>query len=137
MHKLLRQAIAIGRRRDRLKAATLQLYAAKLETKLDRLLQIVPTAEQGEKLKKIIKKWRQNLFIFVTNRDLPPTNNGSEQALRPCVIFRKVTNCFRSEWAADLYADVRSVVETGRRRAIGALQAIRLTLDQKPLPLPQ
>jgi transposase len=137
MHKLLRQAIAIGRRRDRLKDATLQLYAAKLETKLDRLLQIVPTAEQGEKLKKIIKKWRQNLFIFVTNRDLPPTNNGSEQALRPCVIFRKVTNCFRSEWAADLYADVRSVVETGRRRAIGALQAIRLTLDQKPLPLPQ
>jgi transposase len=120
-----------------LKDATLQLYAAKLETKLDRLLQIVPTAEQGEKLKKIIKKWRQNLFIFVTNRDLPPTNNGSEQALRPCVIFRKVTNCFRSEWAADLYADVRSVVETGRRRAIGALQAIRLTLDQKPLPLPQ
>jgi transposase len=135
MHKLLRQAIAIGRRRDRLKDATLQLYAAKLETKLDRLLQIVPTAEQGEKLKKIIKKWRQNLFIFVTNRDLPPTNNGSEQALRPCVIFRKVTNCFRSQWAADLYADIRSVVETGRRRAIGALQAIRLTLNDQPLPL--
>jgi transposase len=135
IHKLLRQAIAIGRRRDRLQDTTLQLYAAKLETKLDRLLQIVPTAEQGEKLKKIIKKWRQNLFIFVTNRDLPPTNNGSEQALRPCVIFRKVTNCFRSEWAADLYADIRSVVETGRRRAIGALQAIRLTLNDQPLPL--
>jgi transposase IS66 family protein len=65
---------------------------------------------------------------------IPPTNNGSEQALRPCVIFRKVTNCFRSEWAAKLYADIRSVIETARRKAIGALEAIRLTLNGLPLP---
>jgi len=67
------------------------------------------------------------------NRAIPPTNNGSEQAIRPCVTFRKVTNCFRSEWGAELYADIRSTLETARRRAIGALQAIRLTLDDKPL----
>jgi hypothetical protein len=56
--------------------------------------------------------------------------------LRPCVIFRKVTNCFRSQWGANLYADIRSTIETARRRAIGALEAIRLTLDGKPLPIP-
>ena len=67
------------------------------------------------------------------NRAIPPTNNGSEQAIRPCVTFRKVTNCFRSEWGAKLYADIRSTLETARRRTIGALQAIRLTLDDKPL----
>jgi transposase len=67
------------------------------------------------------------------NRAIPPTNNGSEQAIRPCVTFRKVTNCFRSEWGAKLYADIRSTLETARRRAIGALQAIRLTLHDKPL----
>ena len=68
------------------------------------------------------------MFVFVTNRDLPATNNGSERALRPCVVFRKITNGFRTAWGARLYADIRSVVETGRRRAIGALDAIRLTL---------
>lgn len=73
--------------------------------------------------------------MFVTNRNLPPTNNGSEQAIRPCVTFRKVTNCFRSEWGAKLYADIRSVLETARRRAIDPLTAIRLTLDGKPLKL--
>jgi hypothetical protein len=77
----------------------------------------------------VIKGCRRHLFVFLANRAIPPTNNGSERALRPCVIFRKVTNCFRSEWAAHLYADVRSVIETGRRRAIGALEAIRLTSD--------
>ena len=87
-------------------------------------MQIVPDTKAGQKLQRIIKRFLQTLFVFVTNRDIPPTNNGSEQALRPCVVFRKVTNCFRSQWGAQLYANVRSVVETARRRSIGALQAV-------------
>jgi transposase len=47
---------------------------------------------------------------FVTNRDLPATNNGSERALRPCAVFRKITNGFRTQWGAELYADIRSIV---------------------------
>jgi transposase len=133
--QLLKQAVAIGHRRDRLAASTLAVYAARLEAKLDRLLRIAPANRQGQKLLRIIKKVRQNLFVFVTNRALPPTNNGSERALRPCVVFRKVTNCFRSQWGAKLYADVRSVFETARRRGISVLQAIRLTLDERPLPI--
>ena len=133
--KLLKQAIAIGHRRDRLADSTLTVYAEKLEAKLDQLLQIEPANRQGQKLLRIIKKYRQNLFVFVTNRAVPPTNNGSEQALRPCVIFRKITNCFRSHWGPKLYADVRSVFETARRRGIPILQSIRLTLDEQPLPV--
>jgi len=132
--KLLRQACAIGRRRERLADATLRSYAAKLDNRLNELLRIVPKDSEGEKLQRTIKRFRQNLFVFVTNRELPPTNNGSEQAIRPCVTFRKVTNCFRSEWGATLYADIRSVLETARRRAIDPLTAIRLTLDAVPLP---
>jgi transposase len=134
---LLKHAIAIGHRRDRLADATLAVYVAKLEAKLDRLLQIEPANREGQKLLRIIKKYRQNLFVFLTHRAVPPTNNGSEQALRPCVIFRKITNCFRSQWGAKLYADVRSVFETARRRGIAILQAIRLTLDEQPLPVAQ
>jgi transposase len=134
---LLKHAIAIGHRRDRLADATLAVYVAKLEAKLDRLIQIEPANREGQKLLRVIKRYRQNLFVFVTNRAVPPTNNGSEQALRPCVIFRKITNCFRSQWGAKLYADVRSVFETARRRGIAILQAIRLTLDDQPLPVPQ
>ena len=66
--------------------------------------------------------------------DITPTNNGSEQAFRPCAVFRKVTNCFRSEWGAGLYANVKSVLETARRRGIAILRAIRLTLDGIALP---
>jgi transposase len=134
LKRLLQQATGIGQRRAQLADASLRAYAGKLERKLDALLRIAPDNRTGEKLQQVIKKARQHLFVFVTNRDLPATNNGSEQALRPCVIFRKVTNCFRSQWGANLYADIRSVIETARRRAVGAFDAIRLTLNNVLLP---
>jgi transposase len=133
LRRLLSDACAIGGRRDALSDATLKSYKARLETRLTRILTRTPAHEAGVKLIAMIKRTRQFLFVFMTNRELPATNNGSEQAIRPCVIFRKVVYCFRSEWGAKLYADIRSVIETGRRRAIDALDAIRLTLAGKPL----
>jgi transposase len=63
--------------------------------------------------------------VFLKRRDAEPTNNESERALRPSVIFRKVTNGFRSEWGAQTYAALCSIVETGRRNSRNALTAIR------------
>ena len=130
---LLKRACAIGRRRTDLKDATLRAYEADLERRLDRLLVLDPTQPAGIKLRRIIRKVRPHLFVFVQNRDLEPTNNGSERALRPCVVYRKITNGFRQEWGAHLYADIRSVIETARRRSIRAIEAIRLTLKGEPL----
>ena len=62
---------------------------------------------------------------FLSRRDVEPTNNQSEQALRPSVIFRKVTNGFRSAWGAKVYADICSIVGTGRRAGRSALAALR------------
>jgi len=126
---LLKRACAIGRRRESLADSTLKAYEADLDRRLDRLLDLTPTHKAGRKLQKMFKEIRSHLFVFVTHRELTATNNGSERALRPAAIYRKVTNGFRSEWAARLYADVRSVIETGRRRCIRAIDAIRLTLQ--------
>ena len=131
---LLKRACAIGRRRDALADATLKAYAADLDQRLDRLMSLVPTDRAGIRLQKIIRKTRRHLFVFVTNRAITATNNGSERALRPCVVYRKITNGFRSEWGAALYADIRSVVETARRRSIRAIDAIRLTLKREAIP---
>ena len=135
LRKLLQQACGIGGRRAALADATLRAYGYQLDAKLDALLRITPAHAAGKKLQKAIKGCRRYLFVFLADRAIPPTNNGSEQALRPCVIFRKVTNCFRSEWGAQLYADFRSVIETARRRAIAPLDAIHATLKGIPLSL--
>jgi len=133
LRHLLGRACRIGRRRDRLADATLKTYAARLNVSLDELMRLAPTHEAGVKLQRMIKRTRRYLFVFVTNRDIPATNNGSERALRPCSVFRKITNGLRTEWGAKLYADICSVIETARRRSIGALEAIRLTLAGAPL----
>jgi transposase len=131
---LIKRACAIGRRRERLTDATLKSYEADLDRRLDRLMALVPHHPAGAKLQTMIRKTRRHLFVFVQNRDLSATNNGAERALRPCAVYRKITNGFRSEWGAALYADIRSVVETARRRSIRTIEAIRLTLDERPLP---
>src|SRR5438445_3741195 len=114
-HKLLRRAIAIGQRRPELKDTTLVQYRADLDRRLDRLLAVSPTAEAGRKLARAIRRCRGDLFVFITRRDVPATNNDCERALRPSVIFRKVTGGFRSQWGRRIYCEALSVMRTGRR----------------------
>ena len=45
--------------------------------------------------------------------------------MRPSVIFRRVTNGFRSEWGAKVYADLCSIVATGRLADHTAFATVR------------
>ena len=134
--RLLLRAIVIGRRREALKDATLEQYHADLDRRLDRIMAAVPIGEPGRKLRKRIAANRAHLFVFVTNRDVPYTNNVSERNLRPSVIFRKVTNGFRCEWGADTYAAFRSVVSTAKANRTAVLDAVRIALLTQPLSTP-
>ncbi len=64
---LLKWAVRMGRRRPDLADTTLAAYHSRLRSKLDELLKIGPPTDAGQKLQRIIKKFRQNLFVFVTN----------------------------------------------------------------------
>lgn len=79
---------------------------------------------------------RGDLFVFLTRRDVPCTNNGCEQALRPSAIFREVTGWFRSHWGAQLYAAALTVIATGRLNGRSALRSIRETLAGQPILIP-
>lgn len=135
-YKLLQRAVAIGHRRSELKNTTLAQYRADLDRRLDRLLAVNPTTEAGHQLARGIRKCRGDLFVFVTHRDVPATNNECERALRPSVIFRKVTGGFRSQWGARTYADALSVIATGRLHGRSALQALRDALAGRPILVP-
>jgi transposase len=129
--RLLLRAIAIGQRRETLKDSTLKQHLADLDRRLDRIIAAVPLGEPGRKLRKRIAANRAHLFVFVTNRDVPYTNNVSERHLRPSVIFRKVTNGFRCEWGAETYAAFRSVVSTAKANRASVLEVLRFVLVAK------
>ena len=136
MTRIVLRAIAIGKRRDRLRDSTLQSYRADLDRRVDAAMKLRPTNRHGVRLRKRFAKVRDNLFVFVTEREVPYTNNASERALRPSVVFRKVTNGFRSPWGADLFAGVRSVIDTGRHQDLTPLQAIQAALEGQSVLLP-
>jgi transposase len=123
---LLKDACAVGRRRPDLADATIAAHRRRLERELDRLLALKPTDAEGRKLRDAVYlDCRDKLLVLLKRRDVEPTNNESERALRPSVIFRKVTNGFRSRWGAKAYAALCSIVETGRRNGRSAITAIR------------
>ena len=121
----LRWAIRIGKRRSSLKDSTLAAYAAKAERGLDALVAVPAAHPAGRDLQRQVKAWRGKFFVFLTDRRVPPTNNGSEQEIRPSVVFRKVTNGFRSDWGPRIHAGYRSVTGTARLQGQSAWTAIR------------
>lgn len=86
------------------------------------------THRDGQRLRRRYGKLRSHLFTFLDHPELPADNNGSDRGLRPTATYRKVTGGFRSDWGADLFAGVRSIIGTAARRGVGAYQAIQQTL---------
>src|SRR6202162_2495584 len=131
----LKDACAVGRRRPDLADSTIAAHRRRLDRELDRLLDLKPTDVEGSHLRAAIAVTASaKLLVFLTRRDVEATNNNSERALRPSVIFRRVTTGFRSQWGAKVYADLCSVVAPGRLAGRSALAAIR---DALATPAPE
>jgi transposase len=129
MKRVLLRAFVIHRKREHLAASTLARYRWDLKRRLAACLALEPEHSEGLRLKKRYLKIQDHLFLFLEDASIPPTNNSSEQALRMSTVFRKVTNCFRSEWGRDLFAAVRSVVNIGKRQGLSEYQAIQRALS--------
>ncbi len=115
--------------RHHLKDTTLASYAARADLKLSQLMRARVVHSAGKALMKQIKARRTKFFVFLTDRDVPATNNISGREIRPSVVFRKVTGGFRSDWVAGIHAGYRSVTGTARLQGQSALGAIRNLVD--------
>ena len=131
MKRLLLRAFAIHKKRQTLSEDKLLHYREQFKRSLKLFLKLKPDNPEGKRLIKRYLKLKDSLFLFLEDSTIPPTNNSSEQALRMSKVFRKVTHCFRSDWGRDLYADVRSIINTGRRQHLTPLQAIACALNPK------
>ncbi|WP_375462999.1 IS66 family transposase [uncultured Methylobacterium sp.] len=129
MKALLLRAVVLARRRKTLAESTRREYRRRLDEDLDAIMALVPENRHGKRLRKRYGKVRFDLFTFLIDPDVPPDNNGSERELRPTATYRKVTGGFRSDWGAELFAGIRSVVGTAARNGIDAYTAIQNTLS--------
>jgi transposase len=95
--------------------------------------------DEAEKVRalarEVLNDWAA-ITAFVTNPDLPATNNEAERALRDAVIARRISNGTRSEEGSAAYAATLSVFETCRRRGVDPWRYITdlLARARKGLP---
>jgi transposase len=125
---LRRGRLVLARRRHDLAVSTRREYRRRLERDLDAIMALAPENRHGKRLRKRYARVRDHLFTFLDHPEVPPDNNGSERELRPTATYRKVTGGFRSDWGADLFAGIKSVLGTAARHGLDAYQAIRQTL---------
>jgi transposase len=129
MKTILLRSFVLRNRWSGLSESTRYQYRCRLYRDLKAVLALTPTQEDGIRLQNRYRELQDNLFLFLDDPTIPATNNTSEQALRWSVIFRKVTNGFRSDWGRDLFANVRSVVNTGKRQGLSAFESILAALN--------
>lgn len=136
MQALFRAAIHLRHQRKLLSLNQYQTEILRIEWLCDRLLARNLTQPEARKLQKRYLKHREHLFVFLYRNDVSPTNNISERALRPSVIHRKVTGGFRSQWGANAYAALASVIDTAAICGSNAFDALQALLGKPSLPLP-
>lgn len=136
MQTLFRYAIHLHHQRDQLSPDQFAAQVARVERHCDRLLQRSLAPPDARRLQRRYLKHRQKLFVFLYRTDVDPTNNVAERALRPSVIHRKVTGCFRSEWGAKAFAALASVIDTAELSGVRAFDAIQSLFGSPSLPLP-
>lgn len=63
-------------------------------------------------LQKRLMRYKHELFTFLFEPEVPPDNNASERAIRNIKVKQKVSGEFRSDRGADIFAIIRSIVDT-------------------------
>jgi transposase len=122
------RVVDLHHRKSEFKASTMYQYRLRLRRELDELLEKPVAHPDGENLRRRYQEHRDRLLVCLEYEGIEPTNNRSEQALRPSVIFRKVTNGMRSDWGAEVFSVLRSVMSTGRLYGWRPLEALRRAL---------
>jgi transposase len=82
-----------------------------------------PKSETDKQIKSITKS-KDKIFTFLLDENIPPDNNGSERAIRNIKVKQKVSGHFKSYDGAKNYANLRSIIDTSRKRGLNEFESL-------------
>ncbi|MDR0205986.1 MAG: transposase [Bacteroidales bacterium] len=91
--------------------------AAGIKERFDVLLSndLSAFGKKYESLRKSLLKYREYVFTFLDNPDVPYDNNESESKIRPLKVKQKVSGMFKSDNGAATFTQLYSIVDTARK----------------------
>lgn len=108
-------------------------FAAKLVAICDRQPKDSPQTTLCQR----VARYRTDLFTFVADPAVPPTNNAAERALRPLVIARKISGGTRSKRGSQSRMVLQSLVATWDLRGLDPVEEFLALLCPSPSPSPE
>lgn len=105
----------------------------RLEQRLNRLLARVIDKEESAQtytFQKSMIKYRNCLFTFLYDLEVPPDNNASERAIRNVRVKQKISGQFKS--GQDTFCKIRSIIDTLKKRELDVLAFLKSIMELKP-----
>lgn len=99
-------------------ARTGEFSVDSLLKKIDGLKEICLAEKKCVTMLKRLDKYRDSLFTFVDNPEVPDNNNEAERGLRPSVVMRKITGGNRSDKGARNHEVIMSVMQTWDKQGL-------------------
>ena len=91
----------------------------------------------GHNLALRLQKYEEDVLRFLTNPEVPFTNNLAEQSIRMIKVKQKISGCFRTAEGADQFLTVRSYTATAQKQGIRIIDALTHAFQGAPLLLAQ
>ena len=83
-----------------------------------------PPRRIGHNLLLRLSERKQDVLRFLTNPDVPFTNNQAERDARMVKLKQKISGCFRSVQGAEDFAVIRTLIGTAKKRGWGVIQSL-------------
>jgi transposase len=71
-----------------------------------------------------LREHREDVLRFLSDPEVPFTNNIAEQAVRMSKVKQKISGCFRTFDGASAFCTIRSYLETLRKQGVDLLHAL-------------
>lgn len=138
---LFKDAIQLGKDRDKLAAQAFAQARQRIQDRFDDLLLGTHTRHpECLRIWKRLFKHCDELFTFLYDPQVPADNNGTERDIRSLAAARNDGGTHRADWSATAFARIKSVIATGMKNGVRFIQygieVVRAKLRDESLPLP-
>ncbi len=138
LKRLIRDAIRLRKRMEELDPTAYHRRCERIEKRLGLIIEHKWSNKEAKRLIKRLKRHRNELFIFLTNPEVPFDNNFGERSIRGAVIMRKNSYNNRSDRGAKTQSVLMSVFFTLKQRGLNPVdtvkQALRIYITSGKLP---
>jgi hypothetical protein len=139
--RLIKRMLRLKQQWDKLEDQEYDGRVRRLESQLQQLANGKYEEPNAKRLAKRLLKYQGELTAFLWDKDLDPTNNAAERALRPAVVARKISGGSRSTNGAKAWATLASLLKTATQQNRKLMDTIRSMLiaawsSQQPPTMP-